>query len=52
MTIVEILALVLLFLGAIFFALALSPRARAGYEGWVPAGLLAWIVSVILDRIG
>ena len=48
----EILALVLLILGAIFFALALSPRATAAFPGWVAAGLLAWIVSVILDRIG
>jgi len=48
----EILALVLLILGAIFFALSLSARATAAFPGWIGAGLLAWIVSVILDRVG
>lgn len=42
--------LVLLILGAVFFALGLSPRAVAAFPHWIAAGLLSWIVSVILDR--
>lgn len=47
----EVLVLVLLILGAVFFALGCSPRANTAYPHWISAGLLAWIVSVILERL-
>lgn len=43
------LLLALLILGAIFFVLALIPRMAS--VNWVAAGLLCWILTVLIPQI-